>query len=440
MKNKKERGLWELTEKDPEKVDAEIWGKSDEHFSSSRRGFLRKSSVAAVSILLGAHIPFFRNLPTGFIPEALAASTENFVIKGKDGLHVFNDRPTNAEPPPHLLNDDITPANRHFVRNNGRVPGSARSGDASEWSLTVEGEVHNKKVLTLDQLKRFKHYTYALQMECGGNGRAGYNPPAKGNQWTFGAIGCANYTGVRMKDVLREVGLKDSAVYTGYYGKDIHLSGKPDKVVISRGTPMSKALDDHTLIAWEMNGEPLPALHGFPVRVVSPGWPASTSIKWLRRILIRNKVHDGPKMMGYSYRVPKYNVPPGSHVPEKDMKIIESMPIKSLITRPKTGIQTSFGKPLTVGGHAWAGDRKVQSLHVSYDFGATWIQAALKEPVNPYAWQNWEVSLKLPQKGYYEVWARATDDKGVMQPMVVPGWNPKGYLNNAMHRIAVTVI
>jgi DMSO/TMAO reductase YedYZ molybdopterin-dependent catalytic subunit len=439
MKNKKERGLHELYESDPEKADAEIWKKDNELFSPSRRGFIKKGGLTTLAVVVGAHIPFFRNMPMGFIPEALAASTENFVIKGTDGLHVFNDRPINGEPPPHLLNDDITPASRHFVRNNGRVPGSARSGNASDWTLTVDGEVHNKKVLTLDQLQRFKHYTYALQIECGGNGRAGYNPPAKGNQWTFGAIGCSTYTGVRMKDVLSAVGLKDSAVYTGYYGRDIHLSGQPDKVVISRGTPIDKAMDDHTLIAWEMNGKPLPALHGFPVRVITPGWPGSTSMKWLRRIWVRNKVHDGPKMMGYAYRVPKYNVPPGTHVPEKDMKIIESMPIKSLITRPKTGIPTSLGKPLTIGGHAWAGDRKVKLLHVSYDFGATWIQAVLKEPVNPYAWQNWEVILKLPQKGYYEVWARATDEAGVMQPMVVPGWNPKGYLNNAMHRIAVTV-
>ncbi len=122
------------------------------------------------------------------------------------------------------------------------------------------------------------------------------------------------------------------------------------------------------------------------------------------------------------------------------MKIIESMPVKSLITFPKTRLEISMGKQLSLRGHAWAGDRTVKSMHVSYDFGAAWIRAELSDPVNPYAWQRWEVGLDLPQKGYYEIWARATDSEGEAQPMVVPGWNPKGYLNNAMHRIAVTVI
>lgn len=392
-----------------------------------------------MSLALGAAIPFSRHMPSGLIPAAWADSEEEFVIEGKDGLRVLNDRPVNAETPPHLLNDEITPVSRYFVRNNGLVPPSGYGGDASDWSLTLNGEVHQPRTFNLEQLQRFKHYTYALQVECGGNGRAGFRPPAKGNQWTFGAIACASYTGVRMKDVLRAAGLKDSAIYTGYYGRDIHLSGDPNRVVISRGTPISKAMEDHTLIAWAMNGKPLHPMHGFPVRVVTPGWPGSTSIKWLKRIFVRDRVHDGPKMTGYAYRVPKYHVPPGAHVPEKDMKIIESLPVKSLITRPRTRSRLALGNPLEIGGHAWAGDREVRRMDVSYDFGATWIPAELKPPVNPYAWQHWRVPLNFPLKGYYEVWARATDSAGVMQPMVVPGWNPKGYLNNAMHRIAVTV-
>lgn len=432
---KKERGLWELYENDPEKADAEIWGRE----RTSRRRFIKKGAFA-MALALGAQIPFVKNLPLGFIPSALAETPEDFVIPGKNGLIVLNDRPLNAETPPHLLDDNITPNDRHFVRNNGLVPPASEAMDASGWTLVVDGEVHKPLTLTLDQLKRFPHQKYSLQVECGGNGRAGYFPPARGNQWTLGAVGCATYTGVRMKDALKEAGLKDSAVYTGYYGRDLHLSGDPEKVVISRGTPIAKAMEEHTLIVWEMNGMPLPRLHGFPLRVVSPGWPGSASIKWLRRIWVRDKVHDGPKMTGYSYRVPEYPVSPGAHVPKEDMKIIESMPVKSLITFPKTRLEIRQGKPLLVRGHAWAGDRQVNAMHVSYDFGATWAKASLKEPVNRYAWQRWETTLKLPHKGYYEIWARATDSEGIKQPMVVPGWNPKGYLNNAMHRIAVTVV
>jgi len=400
----------------------------------SRRAFLKYGGLSAAVISMDLTFPVFRHLQSNWITHAEPLYEKT--IPGKNGLSILNNRPLNAETPSHLLDDTITPNDRHFIRNNGLVP----QIDATKWTLTVDGEVHTPLVLTLEQLKRFKQYTYALQIECGGNGRAGFNPPAKGNQWTYGAIGCATYTGVKMRDVLHSAGLKNSAVYTGYYGEDPHLSGDPNKIPISRGTPISKALDEHTLIAWEMNGQPLPALHGFPLRVVTPGWPGSTSIKWLKRIFVRNKEHDGAKMTGYSYRVPRYKIAPGSHIPKQDMKIIESMPVKSLITFPKSPLNLKNKKSLLVRGHAWAGDRSVKAVDLSINFGASWLETFLAAPINPYAWQNWNTVINFPQKGYYEIWARATDIAGEMQPMVVPGWNPKGYLNNAMHRIAVNVI
>jgi hypothetical protein len=154
---------------------------------------------------------------------------------------------------------------------------------------------------------------------------------------------------------------------------------------------------------------------------------------------VRDQVHDGAKMTGKSYRVPEYPVAPGEEVPEDAFQIIESMPVKSLITFPESGIEVAAGDPvLTVRGHAWAGDSKVTAVDLSNDFGATWIKADLDEPRNPYAWQNFRADVRFPMKGYYEVWARATDDQGRMQPFAI-AWNPKGYLNNSMHRIAVRV-
>ena len=434
MAGKRERGLWELYTKDPEKADYEIWDRKPKPLS--RRGFLKKTGLASMALAIGSQIPFFRNMPGRFIPLALAETDQKKIIEGKEGLIILNDRPINAEPPAHLLDEEFTSDANHFVRNNGLPP--KEKIKANQWTFSVEGEVHKPLQLSLGDLKRkFKHYTYALQMECGGNGRAGYNPPAKGNQWKFGAVACSKYKGVRLGDVLKAAELKGSAIYTGYYGADLHLSGNPDMTSISRGTPISKALDDHTLIAWEMNGKPLPFLHGFPLRIVTPGWPGSTSPKWLKKIVIRDRIHDGMKMD--RYRVPKYPVKPGTSVPLEDMAIIESMPVKSLITNPQTGINIKQGTKLKIRGHAWAGDRFVQTVHVSIDFGQTWQKTNLKQPVNPYAWQNWNTIIKFPSQGYYEVWARATDSMGVMQPMVVPGWNPSGYINNAMHRIAVTV-
>jgi DMSO/TMAO reductase YedYZ molybdopterin-dependent catalytic subunit len=254
-----------------------------------------------------------------------------------------------------------------------------------------------------------------------------------------GAVACSNWTGVRLADVLKAVGLKDTAVYTAHFGADTHLSGEPGKLPISRGVPIEKAQNPYNLIAFEQNGAPIHPMNGAPLRLVIPGWPGSCSHKWLQRITIRDQVHDGPKMTGKSYRVPEYPVAPGEKVPKEKFKIIESMPVKSLITYPESRIQIDASNPeLEVRGHAWAGDNKVTGVDISIDFGATWIKADLSEPSNPYAWQNWKAQVNFPMHGYYEVWARATDDQGRMQPFAI-AWNPKGYLNNSMHRVAVRV-
>ncbi|MCC2607829.1 sulfite oxidase [Planctobacterium marinum] len=401
----------------------------------SRRRFLLQSG--AFSALLGTEIVFHKYLPPGLLPVALA---ETNTIAGKDpGLVVLNDRPLNAETPAHLLDDKVTPASRLFVRNNGIPP---EAPDSDNWTLTISGEsVEQEKSWTIQQLKdNFKHYSYQLTIECGGNGRAEFNPPAKGNQWTTGAVGCPKWTGVRLKDVLQASGIKPDAVYIGYYGADKHLSGDPGKFPISRGVPIHKALEDEALIAWAMNDEPLPLLNGFPLRLVFGGWPASTSGKWLQKIAVRNQIHDGAKMTGTAYRVPCNPVAPGSTVDETQMCIIEAMPVKSLITFPKSGVSQALTEPMLVRGHAWAGDKKVTRMQLSIDFGQTWLNAPLSSPVNKNAWQHWQHKLRFPKPGYYEIWAKATDDTGVSQPMVLPGWNPKGYLNNATHRIAVQVI
>jgi DMSO/TMAO reductase YedYZ molybdopterin-dependent catalytic subunit len=430
--SKKERNLFELYADDPEKADKLLFGRVA---NPDRRGFLRGAGLATMAAMVGASIPFHRYMPAGFIPAAMAE--EPFSIEGKDGLVILNDRPVNAECPAHLLDDPITPTERLFIRNNGIPP---ESPQADGWTLTIDGEVEEPMTLTIDELKdKFEVVTLALQLECGGNGRAFFEPNARGNQWTVGAVGCCEWTGVRLADVLKAAGVKDSAVYTAHYGADAHLSGDPDKLPISRGVPIEKAMSPYNLIAFQQNGADIHPMNGAPLRLVIPGWPGSTSHKWLTRVQLRDQVHDGPKMTGQSYRVPKHPVAPGEEVPDEDFVIIESMPVKSLITSPAPGVQVSADQPeLEVRGHAWAGDNKVSAVDLSIDFGTTWIKADLAEPVNPYAWQNFSTKVRFPQPGYYEVWARATDDQGRMQPFAI-AWNPKGYLNNSMHRVAVRV-
>lgn len=401
----------------------------------SRRRFM--GGTAAFSTVLGSEIVFQQFMPKGLIPVALA---ETAAIDGKHpGLVVLNDRPVNAETPPHLLDDEVTPASNLFIRNNGIPPINPES---ENWTLEIAGEsIKQSKTWSLANLKKsFKHYTYQLTIECGGNGRAEFSPPAKGNQWTTGAVACPKWTGVRLKDVLQDSGIKDDAVYIGYYGADTHLSGNPDLHPISRGVPMTKALEAEALIAWAINDEPLPIMNGYPLRLVFGGWPASTSGKWLKKIVVRNQVHDGAKMTGSAYRVPCDPVAPGSEVNNNDMCIIEQMPVKSLITFPKSGVTHRLVDKMIVRGHAWAGDKSVKDMEVSIDFGQTWSKVSLTQPVNKNAWQHWEAELTFPKAGYYEIWAKATDEDDIAQPMVLPGWNPKGYLNNAAHRIAVKVV
>jgi DMSO/TMAO reductase YedYZ molybdopterin-dependent catalytic subunit len=400
--------------------------------NKNRRQFLQKSVLG----LIGTPIVFAKNLPA----EIKILGENAFELpEGKHKeLITLSDRPLNLETPAHLLNDTITPADKMFVRNNGTIP---EITDTKDWKLVIGGEsVLNEKSYTLQDLKtKFKKYTYQITLECGGNGRSGFMPVASGNQWAEGAVSCAEWSGVRLKDVLNDAGIKNDAVYIGYYGKDRHLSGDTSLAPISRGMPIKKALEDETLLAFEMNGKEIPLLHGFPLRLVVGGYPASVSGKWLEKIVVRNKVHDGEKMN--DYRVPKFAIEPGSK-PEKDnlMQIIESMPVKSLISYPKSGATLDIGSKLQVNGHAWAGDLKVNEVWVSIDFGATWQKVNLENPKNRFAWQNWSAELNFPQKGYYEIWARATDQRGISQPMVIPAWNPKGYLNNSCHRIAVKVV
>ncbi|TXD48238.1 sulfite oxidase [Polaribacter sp. IC073] len=404
-----------------------------------RRSFVKKTVLSSFAAIIGTELIFGANMMEGYTPLALQEPNPFKLFSKNKEMLVLNDKPWNIEAQAHLLDDKVTPNSSMFIRNNGKIPEEI---NPETWTLTIDGEaVKNKKTYTLADLKStFKQHTYQLTLECGGNGRSEFDPPAKGNQWTIGAVHCASWTGIRLRDILEDAGIKSNAVYIGYHAVDAHLSGDPSKEPISRGCPMSKALQDETILAFQMNGEAIPLAHGYPLRLIAGGWPASVSGKWLNRISIRDKVHDGTKMMGTAYRVPKNPVAPGEKVKDEDMGIIESMPVKSLITYPKTGATLKENQPLEIRGHAWAGELEVEKMEYSIDFGATWTTCLVEKPANRLAWQHFSASINFPKKGYYEIWAKAIDSNNIAQPMLLPGWNPKGYLNNACHRIAIKVV
>ncbi|MBL8838736.1 MAG: sulfite oxidase [Alphaproteobacteria bacterium] len=456
----RERSIEELYRDDRERADALIFGRRpadqrDERGAMARRGFLRGAGLAAIGAAVGARIPFAGDMPGGLVPAALAQTPAAqppaaaapqgprlLQMPGKARLVLLQERPLVAETPEAMLDDDTTPTDKFYIRNNGLIP--EVSGDRNAWKIKIDGEVNRPLELTLGELKqRFRPVTYFMQLECGGNGRSAFVPEARGNQWGNGGMGCARWTGVRLRDVLQAAGLKPSAKYTAHFGADPHLSGATDRPALSRGVRLPKALEEHSLIVFEMNGEPLPLIHGGPARLIYPGWAGSASHKWVTRIWIRDKEHDGPGMTGASYRVAINPMIPGGTTPESNLRILESMPVRAIVTNPANGaelVATAAGnRPLRLRGAAWAGDLSVRSVEVSINYGRTWQRAQLGAPRNRYDWQRWTANVTLPRTGYYEIWCRATDANGASQPHVAGDWNPQGYGANAYHRVAVLV-
>jgi DMSO/TMAO reductase YedYZ molybdopterin-dependent catalytic subunit len=434
---KAERSVQELFRDDPERADALAFG---------RRGALKGAALASMGAAVGAAIPFAASMPAGTLPAlfarpaaAQAGGQQFLTMEGKARLIMQGDRPLNAETPEHLLDEPVTSAANFFIRNNGGVPDPA--ADPRAWKITIDGEVNNRLELTLGELEsRFPVVTRQLQMECGGNGRSFFAPQTRGNQWGNGAVGNAAWTGVRLRDVLQAAGLKETARFTGHFGADPHLSGDPNRAAISRGMRLPKAMDEDTLIAFRMNGQPIPQVHGAPVRLLVPGWPGSLSQKWFTRLTLLAQPHTGQGMGGTSYRVPVTPIVPGSNNNGRDFADMESMPVRSILSSHAHGTRLPAGtRVLDLRGAAWAGDLTVRAVHVSVDFGATWQEMQLAAPANSHAWQRWTGRVALPSDGYFEVWYRATDSNGRMQPHVAANWNPQGYGANPISRAAILV-
>jgi DMSO/TMAO reductase YedYZ molybdopterin-dependent catalytic subunit len=334
--------------------------------------------------------------------------------------------PLNIEPPLAALDAPLTPIGTFFTRNNGTVP-KARG----DWSLAVTGLVSRPLSLSPDALRaRFPIVELVAVMECAGNARSAITPAAEGLAWGPGAVGCARWTGVRLADVLAAAGLDPAAQHVGFRSPD-HVIGQPGVPALSRGVPLAKALAPETLVAFAMNGAPLTALHGAPLRIVAPGFPGSAWQKWLHEIVVLDREHDGAKMTGLDYRMPRRPLRPGEDHAGTPFDAITDMPVKSLITAPLDGFSTAG--PVALRGFAWSGHIPLTQVEVSADGGATWRPARLDPAASPWAWRRFTAELDLAP-GAVEVMARATDMAGNAQPMA-PVWNPRGYLNNAVHRV-----
>lgn len=354
----------------------------------------------------------------------------------KPGLYLHDEEALNAEPAIDLLDEAITPVSAFFIRNNGELP---EITDEGAWTLTIDGEVERPAIWTLPALReRFETVTETAVLECAGNGRMQFAPKTDGLQWRLGAVGCARWTGVRLADVLEHSGAKPSAVYTGHYAPDRQI-GKPEKAALSRGLPIAKALAPETLIAFAMNDEPLPRLHGGPLRIVAPGYPGSAWQKWLNRISLRTQEHDGEKMRGTDYRLPIQPLRPGESLDPANFAVITDMPVKSLVSYPTDGFTIIAGESLRIAGFAWSGATPLAGVALSGDGGASWQEVALEPGEGPFAWRRFETHLATAEPGPITIMARAWDVAGNRQPMEPP-WNPRGYCNNQVQRVSGRVV
>lgn len=357
----------------------------------------------------------------------------SLVAATKPGLVVLDTPELNVETPAHLLDDDITFVSRLFARNTGTMP-AIGAAETAAWILTVDGFVNKPCTWNIAALKKeFETVSVTAVLECAGNGRAFFPQPAGPVQWRHGAVGCVRWTGCRLGDLLRRCELLPKAVYTGHHSPDLYLDGSGP--ALSRGLPIDKALAPETLVAFALNNAPIPVLHGGPLRLVVPGYPGASSQKWIRRVEVRDKEHDGERMRDGHYRMPRTPLRYGEPYDPNEFEIIADIPVRSLITAPAEGFAAPAGRPLQIRGHAWSGNVPVDKVELSFDAGWSWQTAKLGPLPERFAWRRFSFTLANPPLGAIEIVARATDVNGGMQPTESVPWNPRGYLNNLCHRV-----
>jgi DMSO/TMAO reductase YedYZ molybdopterin-dependent catalytic subunit len=372
------------------------------------------------------------SLPQGALESALLDT-----LPGKIALIKKTYRPPNFETPVAYFNDAFTPNDAFFVRYHlSSIP----QVDAASWKLSVGGEAAEKPFeLTLDALKReFDPVEVAAVCQCSGNRRGLSIPHVTGVEWGYGAMGNAKWKGARLKDVLARAGLKKDALEIVYDGADGPAMDKtPDFV---KSLPVWKALDENALLAYEMNGEPLPHWNGYPVRIVVPGWTATYWMKHVTSIQAVSKPYNG-FWMEKAYRIPKGKFPIVDRFISQETDAntpITEMVVNSLITNLQDGAVLPAGKSAAVRGIAWDGGYGMREVSVSIDGGATWRPAELAPDLGKFAWRQWSYALPTAQPGSYTVMAKATNAVGASQTFDLV-FNPAGYHNNVVQRLKVQV-
>jgi sulfane dehydrogenase subunit SoxC len=331
--------------------------------------------------------------------------------------------------PLEALAYDLTPVGLHYLLIHYDIP----VVDPGDWRLAVGGLVSRELSLSLDELRSRPSETLAVTLECAGNGRARLSPRPVSQPWLLEAVGTAEWTGTPLRGLLDEAGVDDRAVEVLFTALDRGVEGGEEQQ-FERSLPLAEAHRDEVLLAYAMNGQPLPPQHGFPLRLVVPGWYVMTSVKWLERITLLDRPFEGyQQARGYRLR----------QSPDEQGEPVSWMLPRSLMIPPgipdfATRERTLEPAPVTVRGRAWSGLGSIERVEVSADGGAGWSEARLGQQPSRWAWRSWEWDWEPAEPGEYELCCRATDGAGNEQPLKAP-WNLGGYANNEVQRVSVVV-
>jgi len=396
----------------------------------SRRALIAGAGTAALAApalaKLGGMIDL--DLPGG---PSLRPTTPDF--PGKQGMIVQRIRPPLLEAPMAVFREGvITPNDRHFVRWNWPMPTEVKAADHR---VAVGGAVKQPVSLTLDDIARAGEQVEIVAInQCAGNGRGLSEPRVTGTQWGNGAMACAKWTGVRLRDVLARAGVAKGARRVRFAGLDVPLTeGAPQFI---KSIPLDIAMRDDVLVAWGMNDEPLPILHGFPLRIVVPGWFSTYWVKMLSTIEVLAG-EDESHYVAETYRWPTVAVKPG----DKDFPTvpITAMPPRSFITSHADGAVVPKGEPLTLEGIAMGGNAALAKVELvgAGSGGGEPIPCTLgPDDHGPYAFRRWSVTLPQVSGDLVEIGSRATNRDGASQPDALT-WNPSGYARNCVERITL---
>jgi DMSO/TMAO reductase YedYZ molybdopterin-dependent catalytic subunit len=393
----------------------------------ARTGFLTSALASAANPKLGPS-----ELPSGMLESSLMDA-----LPGKVPLIKKTFRPPNYETPVSYFNEAFTPNNAFYVRYHlVNIP----EVNARDWVLKVGGDAASTAMqFTLDELKKgFEQVEVAAVNQCSGNRRGLVQPHVAGVEWGYGAMGNATWRGVRLRDILNKIGVKKEAVEVVYDGADSGVIDKTPNFI--KSLPVWKAMDENTLIAFEMNGAPLPHWNGFPARIVVPGWTGTYWVKHLTTIDVFSKPYDG-FWMTTAYRIPVGKFPVVDRFISQETPAntpITEMVVNSLITNIGEGQKFRLGQTLEVKGIAWDGGYGIQLVEVSTDEGTTWRPAELGQDLGRFAWRQWSYRFKPDAKGKHAIMAKATNRIGNTQTFE-PILNPAGYHHNVVQKTGIVV-